>query len=842
MAAPERSPRIISRAEAFETVFEAFQQVNFNAFDFDSIKESLLDYVKLFYPEDFNDFIETSEFIALLEIFAYIGAQNAYRLDINAHENFMTTAERKESVLRLAKLLSYKATRNLPARGLVKFTSVSTTEQVFDSTGRELTGRKIIWNDPNNVDWKEQFILIVNRILEQDFGTVEPSERVQVDDVLFELYTMNNTPITTNGKSVLSYSATVQGEGFPMELVPIELTSNGPIERRPEINAKFSILFGNDGLGDASDTTGFFAFTKQGTQAFDTLTFDGITPNVTSDILTSNINDTDVYLNQVDPDTLTILTEDPEAGLLAPLLNKDGRFGEWVQVDLANAQNIIFNTNANRQKYEVETLDDDQLRLIFGDGEFADIPSGTFHAWYRTSANRNFVIPQTSIVEQSSSLNYLDVASSVQTFTFTYTLVNSLQNASSSEDIDHIRRSAPGVYVTQDRMVNGRDYNTFMLQDPSILKLRAINRTFAGDSKYIPWHDPSDTYENVKVFGDDLALFFNSRPPQEGLLQVVNFAANPTQLLEDFIEPLLSSADFFMIQAPVFESLGQSPGNIRRMFNETPYESCTTCGISEVSAITAALSIPAVSVVDLYYSVLYDEWTVNAYPCDTLPEPFCTLGALPSSLFMIRVEARYSGSDLAGWDIRSATRRLIAQSEDSLFFNTNDGNQVVDFDSLDSTTDRIVVLKANTNPNEDGILTGNFNFNVLGLELIEQNLPLAGLPDVHKLNILNEDVNDDGIPDNVGLEDLLNYEFTAIADDYAPGDQASSIRLPDDRTYLAGHEAEDLRVFVSTDGGTTFSFLEFVTEDYLSLAERGTKFILDTSGFVQLPPGLATRS
>ena len=809
---PDISPRIISRAEAFETVFEAFQQVNFNAFDFDSIKESLIDYIKVFFPEDFNDFIESSEFIALLEIFAYIGAQNAYRLDINAHENFLVTAERKESVLRLAKLLSYKATRNLPARGLVKFTSVSTTEQVFDSQGQELTNRTIIWNDPNNPDWKEQFILIMNRILEQDFGTVEPSERVQVDDVLFELYTMNNTSITTNGKSVLSYSTTVQNEGFPMELVPIELTSFGPTERRPEINAKFSILFGNDGLGDASDTTGFFSFTKQGTLAFNTLTFDGITPNLTSDVTTNNINDTDVYLNQIDSNTLEILTEDPDAGLLAPILNKDGRFGEWIQVDLANAQNIIFNTNENRQKYEVETLDDDQIRLIFGDGEFSEIPSGTFHVWFRTSANRDFVIPRTAIIDQSSSLTYLDVTGSVQTFTFAFSLVNSLQNASSSEDIEHIRRVAPGVYFTQDRMVNGRDYNTFMLQDPSILKLRAVNRTFAGDSRYIPWHDPSDTYENVKVFGDDLALYFNSKLPQEGLLQVVNFPATPTQLLTDFIEPLLSSSDFFMIQAPIFERLGLSPGNIRRTFNTDPYEFCTICGTDEVTAITAALGVPGVSTVDLFYSVLYDEWTVDQYPCDTFLFPFCTLG-LSNSLFMIRIEARYSGSDLAGWDIRSATRRLVAQSEDSLFFNTNDNNQIVDFDSLDSTTDQIVVLQANTNPDENGILTANQNFDVLGMELIEQNLPLAGLPDVHKLNILPIDQNDDGIPDNVSLENILNYERTEEYQDYTVGDDGSDSRtLPDGRTYLAGHEVEDLRVFQSTDGGTTFSLLEFGVE------------------------------
>jgi hypothetical protein len=47
----------ISRAEAWTRAHEAFTRVNFNSFDYNTIKESLLDYVKLYFPEDFNDYI-----------------------------------------------------------------------------------------------------------------------------------------------------------------------------------------------------------------------------------------------------------------------------------------------------------------------------------------------------------------------------------------------------------------------------------------------------------------------------------------------------------------------------------------------------------------------------------------------------------------------------------------------------------------------------------------------------------------------------------------------------------------------------------------------------------------
>ena len=126
------SGRIISSAESWEKTYEAFNNINFAAFDFNTIKSSMIDYIKLYFPETFNDYIESSEFIALLELFAYLGELMAYRIDVTSQENFIPTAQRKDSILRLAKLISYAASRNIPARALVKITSVRTTEVVYD--------------------------------------------------------------------------------------------------------------------------------------------------------------------------------------------------------------------------------------------------------------------------------------------------------------------------------------------------------------------------------------------------------------------------------------------------------------------------------------------------------------------------------------------------------------------------------------------------------------------------------------------------------------------------------------------------------------------------------------
>ncbi len=44
-------------SESWTAVYTAFTQVSLQAYDFDSIRETLLGYINATYPEKFNDFI-----------------------------------------------------------------------------------------------------------------------------------------------------------------------------------------------------------------------------------------------------------------------------------------------------------------------------------------------------------------------------------------------------------------------------------------------------------------------------------------------------------------------------------------------------------------------------------------------------------------------------------------------------------------------------------------------------------------------------------------------------------------------------------------------------------------
>jgi hypothetical protein len=506
--------RNTNSAESWDKIYEAFTQVNFTSFDFDTIKASLVDYLRIYYSEIFNDLIQSSELIALLEMFAYVAEQLAYRVDMVSHENFITTAQRKQSILRLAKLISYKATRNIPVRGLVKITSISTTEQIIDSRGVDISGLVINWNDPNNPNWKEQFLLIMNRVLSTQFG--QPQKSFQVGDVLMDLYSVNAAEGSfTNG--VFPYTATTGLDSFPMEIVPADIDENGPFEREPDLSAAMSIVYSNDGIGDGSDYTGFLAYTKQGTLARIDYNISERLPNRRLEFLPDNVNHTDVWVQKL-------------AG--------DGTISErWKQVETISEQNLIFNEDrSTRKKYEVDTLENDQIAVVFGDGDFAEAPVGLYRFWMRQSANQAIVIAKNKVVNAPLTFTYISSTGNTETCSMTFSLTTTLQNGAASETIEHVRQAAPATYYAQNRMVNGQDYNTYMLKDPSILRLKTVNRTFAGQPKYIDWNDASGSYENVKLFGDDLAMRYDLS------LNSLSTSLSGQALIDRVIEPLLSDS------------------------------------------------------------------------------------------------------------------------------------------------------------------------------------------------------------------------------------------------------------------------------------------------------------
>ena len=200
MSSTDRQNRLLI-AEDWKRVYQSFKNADFQSYDFDNLRRTMINYLRKNYPEDFNDYIESSEYLALIDLIAYLGQNLAFRTDLNARENFLELAERRESVIRLARLLSYNPKRNQAANGLLKMESITTTEDIIDSNGNNLAGQTIVWNDVSNQDWYEQFIKVLNSALPANGVVGRPVKKDTVNGISAEQYRFNalNTDVPNFG-------------------------------------------------------------------------------------------------------------------------------------------------------------------------------------------------------------------------------------------------------------------------------------------------------------------------------------------------------------------------------------------------------------------------------------------------------------------------------------------------------------------------------------------------------------------------------------------------------------------------------------------------------------------
>jgi len=174
--------------EDWTKIYQSFRNADFKSYDFETLRRTMISYLRENYPEEFNDYIDSSEFIALIDLIAFLGQNLSFRIDLNARENFLETAERRESVLRLARLINYNPKRNTPANGFLKITSIATTENVFDANGINLANSIIGWNDPSNPNWYEQFVAIMNATFSSPASFGKPIARSTIDGIATEQY------------------------------------------------------------------------------------------------------------------------------------------------------------------------------------------------------------------------------------------------------------------------------------------------------------------------------------------------------------------------------------------------------------------------------------------------------------------------------------------------------------------------------------------------------------------------------------------------------------------------------------------------------------------------------
>jgi len=487
MSASDRQNRLLV-AEDWKRLYQSYENADFQSYDFENIRRVMINYIRENYPEDFNDYVESSEYLALLDLIAFLSQSFSFRVDLNARENFLDTAERRESILRLARLLSYKVKRNISASGFLKFTSVLTTEQLFDSNGRDLSNQNIFWNDSSNADWYDQFIRIINAGLPSTRQFGNPDNKGVVLGIPTEQYRLQNAG---TGVPIYKFNKTIDGRSMDFEVVSTVFSGTNDIfEEAPSQGNKLAFLYRDDGKGNGSSNTGFFLHFKQGNLAQGTFTLTQPSTDETVDINTNNINNSDVWLYRLDKN------------------NQESEL--WTQVPNFENNNVIYNSldKSIKNLYGTITRANDQLSLIFSDGVFGNLPLGSFRVYYRTGNGLRYTINPRDIRNVTISIPYISNLGQTEQLTMTLSLQSSVVNSSPSEDNDSVKARAPATYYTQNRMITAEDYNISPLStNQEIIKIKSINRTSSGISRYFDLVDPTGKYSKTNLFADDGAIY-----------------------------------------------------------------------------------------------------------------------------------------------------------------------------------------------------------------------------------------------------------------------------------------------------------------------------------------------
>ena len=529
MAQLARQSRLFA-AEDYTAVYESYVNANFQAYDFDTIRTSMIDYIRINYAESYNDWVESAEFVALLDVIAMFGHNLAYRIDLNSRNSFLSTAERQDSVFKLAEFLGYQPRRNIPAFGNLKITSVKTNEDVIGSAGTSLGGKEIRYDNSNGDDNIDNFITILNSMFNANSQFGSPLQRTKINNSTVDFYGLNNVA----DQITFSFTGFAQGTNVDFNAVNVKLdtTLNAITERNPDPNGSFTLMYKNDGGGINSNDNGFFFGFKQGQLAFKDFLIEEPLSGMTLDITEENINNSDVWVQTVSNDG-SVTTE-------------------WKQVESSYGHNIIYNylDQKERNIYAVKSRENNQISIQFADESFGNLPTGVIRVWYRTSENITYVLRPDDIGTKRININYVGSDGNAYIATFGVQLKENVINASASESLDDIKTNAPRIYASQDRMITADDYNSYLYtQSDNIRKIKGTNRTHSGHSRYVELRDPTGAYKNLNLFGTDGKLYKTKRVKTSFATDI-----SSASVFENYIKPAISDDELTNLYYSEFQS------------------------------------------------------------------------------------------------------------------------------------------------------------------------------------------------------------------------------------------------------------------------------------------------
>ena len=285
--------------------------INFAATDFASLRESLIDYAKAVYPDDYKYFVESDLGLMFIELTAYMGAVLSMKADMLANENFLATAQQRSSVKKLLELIGVRMRGPLSAAADAKITfdnpitgtdGISPADRVISITSPEDGGAlrftlykvvnglvdqvnatgNLIFSDTesDNVD----DTVFTNFVLQEGALAVETGEFAATEGV--KTIQLSQAPVVEGSVRVYVTSPEAETTGAYTE-VPNVYYASGSSDKIFEVvydeNYNATVVFGDGSVGiSPEDTASFTVEYRVGGGTRGNIAIDTINANIES--------------------------------------------------------------------------------------------------------------------------------------------------------------------------------------------------------------------------------------------------------------------------------------------------------------------------------------------------------------------------------------------------------------------------------------------------------------------------------------------------------------------------------------------------------------------------------
>ena len=95
------------------------KSVNYLNKDFSDFRDNLIEFAKVYFPNTYNDFNESSPGMMFIEMAAYVGDVLSYYIDSQFRESLLAYAEEKRNVYNIAQSFGYKPKVTAPASAVL---------------------------------------------------------------------------------------------------------------------------------------------------------------------------------------------------------------------------------------------------------------------------------------------------------------------------------------------------------------------------------------------------------------------------------------------------------------------------------------------------------------------------------------------------------------------------------------------------------------------------------------------------------------------------------------------------------------------------------------------------